>query len=130
MPSELYCTVNHSPFNAHTESIFKQLNILPFDDLALCFDLHIIFHFKNNLPQSFKNVWKLNREVRAGNLEIELRGHDNFNIPFVRLQFTVNSPIHKLTKIWNNFPNNDVKLSRSKSALPYASFICNVYFYN
>jgi len=75
-----------------------------------------MFQFKNNLlPQSFANVWTTNAIRRANNFEIELRNQQNLNIPYVRLQFSANSPIIKLPQIWENFDDNEIKIIRDKN---------------
>jgi len=108
--------VSHSKYNEHTEPIFKTLRILPFESLVLYSNLKIMFQFKNNLlPQSFSNVWSTNAIRRADNFEIVLRNQQNFNIPFIRLQFSANSPIIKMPQLWENFEDNDIKLIRNKA---------------
>jgi len=107
--------VNKSKYNDHTEPIFKNLNVLPLDSLIFYFNLQIMFRFKNNLlPASFENLWESNVQHRAGDFEITLRNQHNFHIPHARLQSTINSPIVKLPKIWENFEDQNIKLIRNK----------------
>ena len=67
--------------NAHTANLFKQLEILPLEQLILFTKLNFMYDYLNEkLPKSFANTWNRNndlnrRTIRNGNL---------LNVPFGR----------------------------------------------
>ncbi len=55
--------VSNAPFRAHTAPLFKDIKILPLDQLIEYCRIKFMhsFHFKK-LPPSFNEMWKTNRE--------------------------------------------------------------------
>ena len=117
-------TVCNSKFNAHTEPLFKDCNILPLPDLIDYFNLQLMQNFKfNHVPESFENMWKTNREYREEFQEahvtfhpqLELRNDENFHLPPSRTALTESHPLTKLPKTWNSFPCEVIKTTSKKS---------------
>ena len=73
--------ISGSRYNAHTANLFKQLEILPLEQLILFTKLNFMYDYLNEkLPKSFANTWNRNndlnrRTIRNGNL---------LNVPFGR----------------------------------------------
>jgi hypothetical protein len=103
-----------SAYNAHTEPIFKELKILPFDKLIDCTVLQFMQRFVNDyLPVSFVNEWQTNASIRGDNILL-LRNQDNLYIPFSRTNFVERLPLISFPKLWTNFQSFDIKFLRNK----------------
>ena len=86
---------------AHTQNIFKDLRILPYDKLIIFNVCKFMFLYRNNeVPESFKETWKSKNEVRGRNL----RNDDDFYIPFTNKTYLKNLPLYKFPSIWNSLP--------------------------
>jgi hypothetical protein len=78
--------IHNSPYNAHTESLFKTSKILPLKYLAELLKLQFMHQFTfNNLPISFTNVWPTNVERRETVDRIHLCNLEGYYIPIARL---------------------------------------------
>jgi hypothetical protein len=103
-----------SAYNAHTEPIFKDLKILPFDKLIDCTVLQFMQRFVNDyLPVSFVNEWQTNASIRGENIPL-LRNQDDLYIPFSRTNFVERLPLISFPKLWTNFQSFDIKFLRNK----------------
>jgi hypothetical protein len=66
--------ISYSGYRAHTEPIFKRLNILPLPSLIEFFKLQFMQRFiKGHLPPSFNNVWITNEARRSETVSMSLR---------------------------------------------------------
>lgn len=82
---------SNAKYNAHSEPLFKNLEILPFDKLTLYFNLQIMQKLHQGfLPSAFNNIWTINELNREDNFHMNLRNDQNLYIPFVRLNFSTN----------------------------------------
>jgi hypothetical protein len=107
--------VKQAKYNAHTEPLFKKLNILPFKDLVTFFKLQFMQRFiQGFLPPSFNLVWTRNNIRNIGENEILLRNHNDINIPFARLHSADRQPLFAFPKIWEDFPVLQIKFTRRK----------------
>lgn len=107
--------ITKAKYNAHTEPLFKSLNILPLEKLIIFFNLQFMQHYKQGfLPASFNNIWLTNSERRNEDLRITLRNDQMLAIPYTRLQNSQKFPLIVLPKTWINFQNEDVKIIRNK----------------
>ena len=71
--------ITNSQYRAHTNPLFKELNIMPLNELIVFSQLKFMYKFKNNmLPLSFAETWITNRER---NPNLNLRNADNIYIP-------------------------------------------------
>ena len=72
MQKAAICIVGGFSYNSHTEPIFKQLKILPFDQLIEFFNLQVMQRYKQGfLPAAFNHPWITNQERRIINNEEE-----------------------------------------------------------
>ena len=80
--------ITNSSYNAHTEHLFKALEILPLISLSDSMKIKFMHSYVQNfLPAAFDNMWTLNRDRRflEGNLQPqELRSDGDFFVPFSR----------------------------------------------
>jgi len=107
--------ISGSKYNAHTEPLFKKLNILPFPDLIKFFKIQFMQQFAGGfLPISFNNLWQTNR-IRIGDqAHIELRNADQLFIPYARTNTISRMPLYSFPKIWADFPSEEIKFIRNK----------------
>jgi hypothetical protein len=122
-------TITNSRYNAHTEPLFKKLQILPFHNLVTYFNLKMMHSYTNNIiPEAFSNTWISNAaqrtqrvEGRAGvvvdfpmmrnmindpNIEpnFYLRNDNDYHIPFCRTDYLRRFPFFNFPRIWNELP--------------------------
>ena len=75
--------VDKSYYNAHTEPIFKKLNLLKFQDIHLLHLGQFMFSFKNSiLPRKFENIFTTNNQIHNYNtrqLSVFYQGPKFFN---------------------------------------------------
>jgi Reverse transcriptase (RNA-dependent DNA polymerase) len=107
--------VSHSKYNAHTEPLFKKLNILPLHFLIDYFKIQFMFQYKNNLlPSAFEDSWTTNQQ-RLEAFNIHLRPNtDEFFVPLARITQVDRLPLISFPRLWNNFENEDIKLIPNK----------------
>ena len=77
--------INNATFNAHTEPLFKKLNILPLSKLIDFFKLQFMHRFTlREIPSSFYTTWVKNEERRRQDERV-LRNQNDLFIPPTRL---------------------------------------------
>jgi Reverse transcriptase (RNA-dependent DNA polymerase) len=107
--------INFSSYNAHTEPLFKNSNILPLHLLIKYFKLQFMQHYKFDfLPSIFSNTWQTNEQRLELNLNMQLRNYDEYFVPFARTLFTERCPLFSFPKIWNNFESDSIKSISNK----------------
>jgi hypothetical protein len=100
--------IANKSYNAHTEPIFKSLEILPFLNLVTFFNLQFMQHyFQGFLPSSFNNVWLTN--VTRHREDFLLALSENVNIPFARLHSSTIQPLVNLPRLWSQFEEESIK---------------------
>ena len=124
--------ISFSEFRAHTSPLFKEHNILKFQDHVVLENCLLIHDFlKNKLPQSFHNYFKTTKAVYN---RVSTRNSKNGSIfvPYVKsTKYGLNSIKISAILSWNKFAkqfeNNDSNiLTLSRSALKkyiFESFI-------
>jgi hypothetical protein len=107
--------ITNSPYNAHTEPLFKSLKILPLNYLIQMQKLQFMQRYiHNDLPRSFTGEWLTNEERRQDPDQAVLRNQDNLHVPFARTVFSENMPWTSFPKAWNSFDCNEIKFIRNK----------------
>ena len=106
--------ISCASYNAHTEPLFKKLNVLPLPKLCLFFKLQFFQHFKQGfLPDALKNMWILNRERNPDRLH-RLRNENEIHNFTSRLSHFENFPLYCIPSLWSSFSNENVKIQRNK----------------
>jgi hypothetical protein len=106
---------HNSKYNAHTEPLFKASKTLPLPDLISYFKLLFMHDYVNsNLPSSFINVWQTNSDMRDPENFMQLRNDHEFFIPFSRLESCRKFPMYDFPRLWNDFPNDEIKSITSR----------------
>ena len=101
-------------YNAHTEPIFKNLNILPLPKLTLFFKLQFFQQFKSGfLPSGLKNMWSTHTELNPDRL-YRLRNDDDICVPISRLEHFNNFPLYSIPRAWSEFNEEDIKIQQNK----------------
>ena len=107
--------ISGATFNAHTEPLFKKLQILPLPDLITFNKLQFMHRFVQKfLPESFNLIWHRNSIRNIGENEIQLRNAEQFQ-PIHTSMFSLDKfPLYDFPKIWQNFPDEQIKFIRNK----------------
>jgi len=107
--------IHGANYNDHTEPLFKNLKILPFEHLSNFFGLQFMQQYVQYfLPSSFVNTWTLNNERRAEDFHINLRNNDVLDVPFARLVSLERLPLTRFPKLWSEFNAENIKILRNK----------------
>jgi len=109
--------MSNSTYYAHTNPIFAQHQILPYDLLIKQSQLSLMHSLHNKLaPASFRNIWQTNAE-RAPDLN--LRNASDYHIIQPRIEFFKKSPLYALPNEWNNL-SPFIKLHTNKTTFKWA----------
>jgi len=108
--------ISNSKYNAHTQPLFKKLQILPLPDLISFFRLQFMQKFQYGLlPPSFVEVWTTMAARQQQNLHnYPLRNSENLYIPPARLSTTEKHPYHLFPKLWSEFDEPAIKFIKNK----------------
>jgi hypothetical protein len=113
--------LHQAKYNAHTESLFKKSNILPFNLLADYFKLQFVHRYVHKLlPASLNETWLTNaeqRRIHANTSGMGLRPPQNpedLHIPISRLSSTEKFPLASFPKLWNSFNDISLKIQPNK----------------
>jgi hypothetical protein len=93
-----------STYTAHTEPLFAQLQILPYE-LTLKQAKLLFMHFieYDYAPQSFRGIWNKNYLIQG---DRPLRNADGYTLPNPRTKLFKKSPLYALPLEWNNLDEN------------------------
>lgn len=105
--------ITNSSYNAHTAHLFRNLEILPFDDLAVFFKAQFMcIYSQNKTPKSFENKWIKNSD--RFNNEVQLRNINDYHIPPFRINLVNKLPLCDFPRLYNELPL-DLKSIHSKN---------------
>ena len=94
-------TIHNKKYNSHTEPLYKHSGILKISHL---YQLEVMLfmhdYTRDNLPTSFQNVFRVNREVHG---IYETRQAHLFYIPWTKSRFVDKLPLFHFPKIWNSW---------------------------
>ena len=92
--------ISNAGYRDHTESLFLNLNILPFEKLMIQSKLIFMHQIAYNYCHiSFENIWPKNSDR---NIPTSLQNNDDFQLPFVRLESFKKIPLYSFAKTWND----------------------------
>jgi hypothetical protein len=111
--------ISGSKYNAHTQPIFKNLEILPLTQLITFFNLKFMHSFiYKSIPKAFHETWITNAQYRAQiNLNLDqraMRNDEDIFIPPFRTDFIGRKPYFNLPKLWNNITEPSLKYQPNK----------------
>ena len=105
--------ISGSKYNAHTEPLFKNLQILPLPDLISFSKLQFMQRFSQKmLPISFNDIWVKNNVRNIGENEIQLRNYNQLQPVHSTIAKLDIFPLYNYPKIWQDFPNEQIKIIR------------------
>ena len=108
--------LNSAKYNAHSEPLYKQSNILPLPSHVEYFKLQFFHNFiLDEPPRSFTNTWTRNIDRRHEDQAV-LRNHLEFFIPPTRLASTDKFPLANFPQLWCSFPDERIKAIVNKSS--------------
>ena len=108
--------ITSSPYNSHTEPLFKRLQILPLPDLISFSKLQFMHRFSQKfLPSSFNETWIKNSVRNIGENEIQLHNFDQLQHDHSNLTSLDIFPLYNFPKLWQDFPNEHIKIIRKPS---------------
>ena len=109
--------VSGASYNAHTEPLFKKLEILPLPYLISFTKIQFMHRFTQKfLPTSFCDTWVQNSIRNIGENKIKLRNHDqiqHFHSNMAKLDIF---PLFHFLKIWQDFGDKQIKIIRKPTA--------------
>ena len=86
--------LNSAKYNAHSEPLYKQSNILPLLSLVEHFKLQFFHYFiLNELPRSFINTWTRNIDRRQEKTKLFCESSSNISSPPTDLPPQANFPL-------------------------------------
>jgi hypothetical protein len=89
---------------SHTDPLFLNIHILPFDKLLTLNKLLFMHSIAYNYaPLSFREIWQTNG---TRNNEYNLRNNDLFILPNFRIELFKRLPLYSLPAIWNEQPDS------------------------
>jgi hypothetical protein len=109
-----------TPYNSHSEPIFKKLGILKLSDLCALYDLKFCFKLINNmLPIYFSAIFV----HHSDNHSILTRHNNNFQLPLIRHSFAKNNIRYKIASAFNNCPNSIKEKVHTHSITGFTNYI-------
>ena len=107
--------ISNAKYNAHTEPLFKTLDILPLPSLIQYFQLQFMQHLQQKfLPDIFSEAWIYNSVREIGENSIVLRNMGQLRVPFARISMVEKLPLVSFPTIWEKFPDENIKFIRNK----------------
>jgi hypothetical protein len=109
--------VSQVKYSAHTEPLFKSLEILPLPSLISYFKIQFMQQYKwGLLPASFNNIWVTKEAHRVQATPMVLCNDADFYIPVSRLTQCSLLPYYSLPRIWLEFDqiNPAISILRDK----------------
>ncbi len=95
--------INKSKYNSHTEPLFKQNKILKLKDLYAQQVMKFMLQYeKNELPESFLNMYKRRKEIHP---QINTRQDNTFHIKQTKLTLSKKLPPITFPETYNNWIN-------------------------
>ena len=121
--------ISNSPFNAHTEKLFKKHKILPLNELAMYNKILFMYDYiTNRLPDSFQGMWKRNNEIFL-NRRSQRNQNDTGNKFFIPVNIKKSIekfPLYYYQKLWNDNCDNallNTQLSKNRFKKTLKTFL-------
>ena len=112
-----------SDFKAHTNPIFKKLNIIKFPDLVFLYTAIFMYdYYSDNLPTSFKSYYAQVNQRHSYNTR--LASKSSYLLPKIRTNYGKFNIKYSGVKIWNSINESTKKLSKTK----FKEKLCNNIF--
>ena len=114
--------LTNSAYKAHTEPLFKELNLLKFEHIRALHDFNFCFKFENKLlPEYFKSDGFVPEECQKN--YFTRHSQNKYRVPMVRHDFATNGISYRLPIIHNTMPNNFKEKITSHSQDSFKKYI-------
>ena len=103
-----------APFNAHTNPIFQELELLKVQDVIKSQQLKLVFDFHTDcLPEDLMSLFQLSTDVQTTNLVLNSANKNLLYLPsFKTMTYGKKSIKYQCPKIWNQtFKSGFLKIS-------------------
>ena len=107
-----------APFNAHTNPIFQELELLKVQDVIKSQQLKLVFDFYQScLPDDLMDLFKLTADVHTTNLVLNSADKKLLHLPsFKTMTYGKKSIRYQCPKIWNyTFKNGTIQIHSDRS---------------
>jgi len=109
--------ITNSPYNAHTNPLFSELNILPFNSLIKLAQLSFMHSIAYNYaPKSFERTWQKNIDRDPA---YNLRNANDYHLVQPRTELFKKSTFYALPAAWNALAP-EIKLQNNKTTFRWA----------
>ena len=116
-------TIAGAQYNAHTNTLFKELHILKLNDVYKTEVAKIIFKFKqNSLPYRIQNVFICNHTIH----DRATRQHDDLHIKKCRTTLASQHISSRGPQIWNALPT-ELKNATSGTLNTFSTKVVTLY---
>jgi hypothetical protein len=103
-----------APFNAHTNPIFQELELLKVQDVINCQQLRLVYDYHgNSLPEDLMTLFQLSSDVQTTNLTLNSVNNNLLYLPpFKTTTYGKKSIKYQCPKLWNHtFKNGSIKIN-------------------
>ena len=107
-----------APFNAHTNPIFQDLELLKVQDVIKSQQLKLVFDFYQScLPDDLMDLFQLTADVHTTNLVLNSADRNILHLPpFKTMTYGKKSIRYQCSKIWNyTFKNGMIQIHSDRS---------------
>ena len=107
-----------APFNAHTNPIFQEIELLKVQDVIKTQQLKLVYDFQRNcLPDDLMSLFQFTTDVQTTNLVLN-RAYNNllYLPPFKTMNYGKKSIKYQCPKIWNHtFKNESLQINSDRT---------------
>ena len=107
-----------APFNAHTNPIFQEIELLKVQDVIKTQQLKLVYDFQRNcLPDDLMNLFQFTTDVQTTNLVLNSADNNLLYLPpFKTMNYGKKSIKYQCPKIWNHtFKNESLQINSDRT---------------
>ena len=107
-----------APFNAHTNPIFQEIELLKVQDVIKTQQLKLVYDFRRNcLPDDLMNLFQFTTDVQTTNLVLNSADNNLLYLPpFKTMNYGKKSIKYQCPKIWNHtFKNESLQINSDRT---------------
>ena len=107
-----------APFNAHTNPIFQEIELLKVQDVIKTQQLKLVYDFQRNcLPDDLMSLFQFTTDVQTTNLVLNSADNNLLYLPpFKTMNYGKKSIKYQCPKIWNHtFKNESLQINSDRT---------------
>ena len=107
-----------APFNAHTNPIFQEIELLKVQDVIKTQQLKLVYDFRRNcLPGDLMSLFQFTTDVQTTNLVLNSAANNRLYLPpFKTMNYGKKSIKYQCPKIWNHtFKNESLQINSDRT---------------